>query len=89
MLATFRFAHRHKVTIGITDLGSGCEYATNGTVDRPLFNVNGQNPVGPRLEAELERLTLLPDCQHLRPGGCNSNKGEAYCRRCLVAQDGT
>jgi hypothetical protein len=55
VLATLGYPDQRQVQITVTL--SGCQSATNGDVKRAAFNFNGRNPAGPRLVAQLRRLT--------------------------------
>jgi hypothetical protein len=54
-LATLVYPHNHAVTIRI-DL-QGCHRVIDGDLVRTGANLNGVNPRGPRVLAELKRLT--------------------------------
>jgi hypothetical protein len=49
------FYREHAVQISVTL--SGCETASNGDLMRAAFNFDGHNPAGPKLVAQLKRLT--------------------------------
>lgn len=53
--ATLVYPDGHRVTI--VALLYGCGSASNGDLRRPMYNVNRTNPAGPRLAAQLIRLT--------------------------------
>jgi hypothetical protein len=55
LLATLVYPQNHAVTIRI-DL-QGCNRVINGDLVRTGANLNGVNPRGPRVLAELKRLT--------------------------------
>jgi hypothetical protein len=55
VLATLNYPGQHEVQILVTL--SGCSAATNGDLTRAAFNFDNRNPQGPKLLAQLERLT--------------------------------
>ncbi len=55
ILAMLAYPGEHQVRILVTL--TGCAAASNGDVSRAVFNFNGRNPQGPKLVAELKRLT--------------------------------
>jgi hypothetical protein len=55
IVAMLRYRARREVQISITL--SGCQTASDGSLKRAAFNFDGRNPQGPKLVAQLKRLT--------------------------------